>query len=462
MAATMNTAIKNRLRAMCIAALMLAPLAHAETATLQHDNSGNVTQRTTPLGTTTYQYDALDRLTDESGPAMSQSFNYDANGNRLKDGPGSVNNYTVDPNSNRTLTTPVGTVTHDAAGNLTADGLGRTFFFNQAGQLYQVKLNGILIATYTYDYRGLRISKVTTASAPQGAQTIVYLYDQWNRIMEEYSVVSGNATLIRSYLWRNDTPVAQIDRVAGVDKFLYYEVDQLNTPRAATDQTAKVVWRWESDAFGTTLPNEDVSNSGSKTTINLRFGGMMYYDQESRLFYAMTRYYSPALGEFIQPDHLDLVRQAVNPMYAGYSQPLDLRRPLNQPYTYTSNNPMSQIDPLGLAEICSKFPPFHTPHTFLCVGATCSGKYPDGPWYAPYNPFNELPGKILDDSQNKSSASCSDVPKGKCDQSTFDQCIAKRIAQRGSSGDRYSMSTNNCGQWAEDVIQQCRKECTAK
>jgi RHS repeat-associated protein len=326
-------------------------LAHAETATLQHDNSGNVTQRTTPLGSTTYQYDALDRLTNESGPAKMQSFNYDANGNRLKDGIGSVNNYTIDPNSNRTLTTPVGTVTHDAAGNLTADGLGRTFFFNQAGQLYQVKLNGILIATYTYDYRGLRLSKVTTASAPQGAQTIVYLYDQWNRIMEEYSVVSGNATLIRSYLWRNDTPVAQIDRVSGVDKFLYYETDQLNTPRAATDSTGKIVWRWESDAFGTTLPNEDVSNSGSKTRINLRFGGMMYYDQESRLFYAMTRYYSPQLGEFIQPDHLDLVRQAVNPIYAQYSQPLDLKQALNQPFTYVGNNPLGYTDPLGLFEM---------------------------------------------------------------------------------------------------------------
>lgn len=125
-------------------------------------------------------------------------------------------------------------------------------------------------------------------------------------------------------------------------------------------------------------------------------------------------------------------------------------------YTYVNGNPISKIDPLGLAEICSKF--WH-PHTFLCVGGSCSGKYPAG---NPYIPFYDPPGEINDDSKNKSSASCSDVPRGKCDQKSFDQCVAKRIANRGSSGDRYNPSTNNCGQWAEDVIQQCRNECTKK
>ena len=35
---------------LCIAALIFCPLpAHAETAALQYDNNGNITQRTTPL-----------------------------------------------------------------------------------------------------------------------------------------------------------------------------------------------------------------------------------------------------------------------------------------------------------------------------------------------------------------------------------------------------------------------------
>ena len=76
------------------------------------------------------------------------------------------------------------------------------------------------------------------------------------------------------------------------DKILYFVTDHLNTPRAAMDETGKVVWRWESDAFGSTLPNEDADGDGENlTTINLRFWGVYYADIESGLpFYAKHRY----------------------------------------------------------------------------------------------------------------------------------------------------------------------------
>jgi RHS repeat-associated protein len=108
-----------------------------------------------------------------------------------------------------------------------------------------------------------------------------------------------------------------------------------------------VIWRWESDAFGTTLPDEDPDKDGNKTTVNLRFGGW-YVDVESGLFYAKNRYYSPLLRGFTQTDRLDLLRQTVNPLYAQYSVPTDLKKALNQPYVYSANNPMRFIDPLGL------------------------------------------------------------------------------------------------------------------
>jgi hypothetical protein len=40
-----------------------------------------------------------------------------------------------------------------------------------------------------------------------------------------------------------------------------------------------VVWRWESDAFGTTIPMQDPDGDGQATLINLRFPGQ-YYDVE--------------------------------------------------------------------------------------------------------------------------------------------------------------------------------------
>ncbi|MFZ5595332.1 MAG: RHS repeat domain-containing protein [Pseudomonadota bacterium] len=134
------------------------------------------------------------------------------------------------------------------------------------------------------------------------------------------------------------------------------------------------------------------------------------------------------------------------------SDPIGLEGGLNT-YTYVYNNPLRWTDPLGLAvQICSKF--WH-PHTFLCVDGNCSGKYPSG------NPFIS-PGVIRDDLPNKPSTSCSDVPSKKCDQNSFEQCVAKRLANRGPSGDFYNYTAANCGQWAEDVIQQFRNECAKK
>ncbi|GEM_PF-1546411 len=308
---------------LCIAALIFSPLStHAETATLQYDNNGNITQRTTPLGTTTYTYDPLNRLKSEAGPAKTQNFTYDENGNRLSDGAGS---YTYETGSNRMLTRRGLAVTVDATGIITADGTGREYVINQAGQIAQVKQNGILIATYEYDTNGLRMSKTTTANAPQGAQTIVYHYDLDGRLIAE---TTATGSPLRSYIWRDDTPVAQIEYVPS-RKIYNFNVDQLNTPRAMMDDTGKVVWRWESDAFGSTLPNEDPDGDGVKMTSNLRFTGQ-YYDQETGLHYNWHRYYDPSMGQYPQADTVGLA--------AGTNL-----------YQYVNSNPLIYIDPLGLS-----------------------------------------------------------------------------------------------------------------
>jgi len=38
----------------------------------------------------------------------------------------------------------------------------------------------------------------------------------------------------------------------------------------------------------------------------------------------------------------------VNPLYVQYSEPSDLQKELNQPFSYTGNNPVNRIDPYGL------------------------------------------------------------------------------------------------------------------
>ena len=90
----------------------------------------------------------------------------------------------------------------------------------------------------------------------------------------------------------------------------------LDTPRIARNQQKTIVWRWESDAFGSTTANEDPDGDGQKTTINLRFPGQ-YYDKESGLFYNLNRYYDPTIGRYISPDPIGLAGGINTYTYVG-------------------------------------------------------------------------------------------------------------------------------------------------
>jgi RHS repeat-associated protein len=302
---------------------LVTPVAHADEA-LTYDANGNVVTRTLPGGTTTYGYDPLDRVTSESGPAKTQNLTYDPNDNRLSDGSGSK---TYTPNTDRIVTENGQSISLDAAGNVTQF-RGLNIVWNQeAGQIKTVSQGATLLATYFYDYEGHRSRKVTTSAAPQGAGTVIYTYDIYGLLEGEFD---GTGHPLRTYVWRDGVPVSIIVH-GSPETALYLETDHLGTPIAARDQSGKVVWKWESDAFGSTLPNEDPDGDGIKVTINLRFPGT-YYDKESGLFYGGARYYDPLSGRFMSPD------------------PIGLRGGPN-PFLYANANPLRYIDPTGLDAI---------------------------------------------------------------------------------------------------------------
>ena len=89
-----------------------------------------------------------------------------------------------------------------------------------------------------------------------------------------------------------------------------------------------MVWRWEGEPFGNSLPNEDVDGDGQKLSFNLRFPGQ-YYDQETGRFYNFYRDYNPATGRYVQSD------------------PIGLNGGPNT-FAYVEGNPISGTDPLGL------------------------------------------------------------------------------------------------------------------
>ncbi len=102
----------------------------------------------------------------------------------------------------------------------------------------------------------------------------------------------------------------------------------MNTPRAITDESQRVVWRWENtEPFGKSLPEEDPDGDGQRFEFNLRFPGQ-FHDRETGLNYNYFRDYDPNVGRYLESD------------------PIGLDPGLNT-YLYADGNPLSKADPTG-------------------------------------------------------------------------------------------------------------------
>jgi len=245
------------------------------------------------------------------------SIAYDENGNRTSVLTGSgTTSYTYATDSNQLTAIGGSSVTHDAAGNRSADPGGtRTYVYNDANRLVEVLDNSSTTAEYVHNALGQRVKKTV------GSAVVVYIYDVNGHLIAEHDA-SGN--YIRDYVWLDGLPVAQID---SGEVFSYLHFDHLGTPRMATNDSQTVVWRWDSDAFGSIAPDEDPDGDSNDLTVNLRFPGQ-YLDGETGLYYNYFRDYDPVTGRYIQSD------------------PIGLGGGLNT-YAYGDANPLGNTDPTG-------------------------------------------------------------------------------------------------------------------
>jgi len=168
-------------------------------------------------------------------------------------------------------------------------------------------------ATYTYNGLGQRVKK------DNGTVTL-FAYDEAGNLIGEYDSL-GNP--IREHVWFDGAPVA----VNVGSNVHYVHTDHLGTPRAITD-SGTVIWRWESDPFGSTAAQEDPDGDLVDFTYNLRFPGH-YYDSESGLHYNYFRTYDPTTGRYVESDPIGLI--------GGPNT-----------YAYVENTPLTLVDPLGL------------------------------------------------------------------------------------------------------------------
>ena len=158
-------------------------------------------------------------------------------------------------------------------------------------------------------------------AVPIGGGKVLFAYDEQGQLIGEYN---SNGDAIEETVYLGSQPVAVLKQ----SNVYYIHTDQLNTPRAISNSANTVVWRWDSDPFGTTAANDDPDLDGVKFTYNLRFAGQ-YYDQETGLNYNYFRDYDPGTGRYVESDLIGLG--------GGLNT-----------YNYVFSNPINFLDRFGL------------------------------------------------------------------------------------------------------------------
>jgi RHS repeat-associated protein len=184
-----------------------------------------------------------------------------------------------------------------------------TYTWNARNRLTAITQGGTTQMSYAYDAMGRRTSK-----AVQGGTPTQFLYDGQNAVQE---IVGSTINPILVGLGV-DERFARNDTTGRT----YFLSDAINSTIALTSAAGAIQNTYSYDPYGnTTQSNASFTNPYQYTGREADTPGLYYY---------RARYYSPGMGGFISED----------PARAAGGQP--------SYYAYVGNNPLSNIDPMGL------------------------------------------------------------------------------------------------------------------
>ncbi|WP_321818384.1 MULTISPECIES: RHS repeat-associated core domain-containing protein [unclassified Paraburkholderia] len=259
-------------------------------------------------------------------------------------------------NLNQLTTLSGQSLSWDANGNLLSDGQ-RTYTWDAENRLIGVGYPGQSgkITAFSYDGIGRRVAITSTPAGGGSSATTLYIWCG----LSLCESMNSNGAVRRGYY-------AEGELVAGTP--IYYGVDQLNSVRRAfTSSNSAPAYSYD--------PNGNQLETTAQVT-DFSYASLIN-DQESGLYLAAFRAYDPVVGRWLSRD----------PILESGGMNL---------YAYAKGNPLSYVDPDGLASYSGQTPP---------------SNIPGGPW----NPAGsgQKPGTFYGPPKTGGRDICRYVPDGK-------------------------------------------------
>ncbi|MBM3197705.1 MAG: RHS repeat protein [Chlamydiae bacterium] len=279
---------------------------------------------------TTYAYDSLDRLTQVIyADGSFEKYSYDSFGNRkTKETREGTEIYEYNEHNQLVQRGPV-RYFYDILGRLVKKQKGEeetTYRYDDEDHLLEV-ITPIHKVQFTYSGDGRRVSKTIDD------KTTNYVHDALSPLAQVLLEITEEKYIKAFYTYAG---MRLLRTLPGVES-QFYVYDRPGKNVFGLLNSRGFVRANMMDSFGRVLKSSpDHSNP-------YQFAGEEV-DEETGLVYLRNRYYDPETGRFLTPD------QAIG----------SLKRPDTwNPYIYALNNPVTKVDPLGLAatyEVCV-YPP---------------------------------------------------------------------------------------------------------